>query len=182
MQNLEKLDFQKYGEFSQFIPVEGMMPLRWGETNRTLGSELQKLETSAKSDFYRCCVSAVWLFQGFLDESHLISQEIHSGEGSYLHGIMHRREGDYSNAKYWFRKSSLNSFFPQIDSWAQSDPEIDDATRHNLIPFDANSLVDAVSQVDAVESQKYGNESLERLTFYELLAVFDHCFDKAIVK
>lgn len=173
MQNLENLDLQQYGEFTRFIPTEGRMSLGWGETDPTLGSDLKKLDASAKSDFYRCCVAAVWMFQGFLDESHSISQEIDTSEGSYLHGIMHRREGDYSNAKYWFRKARVNSFFPKIDSWAQSDPQIDDSTRQSLIPFDATSLV------DAVESQKSGNESLERLTFYELLAVFDHCFDKA---
>ncbi|MBS0261422.1 MAG: hypothetical protein JSS02_05650 [Planctomycetes bacterium] len=44
----------------------------------------------------------------FLDESHQLSQSI-EGEGDdlrgdYWHAIMHRREPDYSNAKYWFRR------------------------------------------------------------------------------
>jgi hypothetical protein len=44
----------------------------------------------------------------FLDESHALSQSI-EGEGAYQlgdywHAIMHRREPDYSNAKYWFRR------------------------------------------------------------------------------
>jgi hypothetical protein len=44
----------------------------------------------------------------YLDESHNRSQSI-EGEGQdvngdYWHGIMHRREPDYGNAKYWFRR------------------------------------------------------------------------------
>ena len=40
-----------------------------------------------------------------LDGSHERSQSIESDEGSYWHGIMHRREGDFWNSKYWFRRA-----------------------------------------------------------------------------
>ncbi|HEY2413793.1 MAG TPA: hypothetical protein VGI40_16195 [Pirellulaceae bacterium] len=50
-----------------------------------------------------CCVSGVWLLHDCLDESHTISQNIDTTSGSFLHAIMHRREGDFSNSKYWFR-------------------------------------------------------------------------------
>ena len=50
------------------------------------------------------CRAGMWLLFDFLDESHTISQELHTAEGSYWHAIMHRREQDASNSKYWFRK------------------------------------------------------------------------------
>ena len=50
------------------------------------------------------CHSGLWILHNYLDDSHDISQELHTPEGSYWHAIMHRREPDPSNAKYWFRK------------------------------------------------------------------------------
>jgi hypothetical protein len=50
------------------------------------------------------CSSGLWLLAGDLDRSHTISQGIDSAEGSFWHAIMHRREGDFGNAKYWFRR------------------------------------------------------------------------------
>ena len=49
--------------------------------------------------------SLVWLYVDDLERSHTISQSVESSIGSYVHGIMHRREGDFSNAKYWFRRA-----------------------------------------------------------------------------
>jgi hypothetical protein len=49
-------------------------------------------------------LAGLWLLAGDLDRSHAFSQEIPTPTGSFWHGIMHRREGDYENAKYWFRR------------------------------------------------------------------------------
>ena len=58
--------------------------------------------------------SGLLLWNDALDASHTISQGIESGTGSYWHSIMHRREPDYSNAKYWFRRVGVHPTFPAL--------------------------------------------------------------------
>ena len=47
--------------------------------------------------------------------AHTISQELETELGSLWHGIVHRREGDFSNARYWFRRCQTLSATLGID-------------------------------------------------------------------
>lgn len=58
----------------------------------------------ATSDPERAVKSALHLWNDSLVACHELAQEIHTPTGSYLHGVMHRREPDYGNAKYWFHR------------------------------------------------------------------------------
>lgn len=58
--------------------------------------------------------SGLWLLAGDLNRSHDISQDNHSAEGSFWHGIMHRREGDFGNAKYWFGRVGKHPLLDQL--------------------------------------------------------------------
>jgi hypothetical protein len=49
-------------------------------------------------------VAGLWLWFDFLDESHRLAQNIHTATGSFWHAVMHRREGDFSNSKYWYAR------------------------------------------------------------------------------
>ena len=72
---------------------------------RALSAELALAPHPIKDhDMARACLAGLWLYHDFLEESHTLSQAIETPTGSYWHGLMHRREPDYSNAKYWFRR------------------------------------------------------------------------------
>jgi hypothetical protein len=64
--------------------------------------------------------SAGLLWHDHLDESHHLSQILNDQNGSFLHGIMHRREPDYRNAEYWFRQVGEHPAFPEIAGQARS--------------------------------------------------------------
>ena len=49
-----------------------------------------------------------------LDRSHTIAQGLHNPTGSLWHAIMHRREGDFSNSKYWLNRCGNHPAFPLI--------------------------------------------------------------------
>ncbi len=46
-------------------------------------------------------LAGLWLWHDDLEASHAISQGVHTPTGSYWHAILHRREGDFGNTKYW---------------------------------------------------------------------------------
>ena len=48
--------------------------------------------------------AGLWLYVDELERSHAISQSMNDATGAFWHGIMHRREGDFSNSHYWFRR------------------------------------------------------------------------------
>jgi hypothetical protein len=69
-------------------------------------------------DAANACRAGLWLAFGFLDESHAVSQELPTREGSYWHALMHRREPDAGNAKYWFRKVGAHPVYAMLSGEA----------------------------------------------------------------
>jgi len=103
----------------------------------------------------RCCISGLWLLAGDLDRSHSISQDIHNSNGSFWHGIMHRREHDFGNAKYWFRKVGPHPAFPLIAA-ASSD------WADGLLPMVEGSDWNPFAMVDACQMAVEHGGNLEQ--------------------
>lgn len=64
---------------------------------------------------------ALWLdAKGNWDDAHDIVQETSGLDGDWIHAYLHRKEGDLSNASYWY--SRIGKVRPTIelsDEWEQ---------------------------------------------------------------
>lgn len=106
------------------------------------------------------CLSGLWLLAGELDRSHDFSQSIDSAEGSFWHGIMHRREGDFGNAKYWFRRVGSHSVLDRLSELAE----------------DYQDAFDFVDQCQhAVRDESSARENCKLTQWLEWQALLAHC-------
>ncbi|WAH37911.1 hypothetical protein [Alicyclobacillus dauci] len=111
------------------------------------------------------------LWNDDLDASHDIAQSIHDVSGAYWHAILHRREGDYENAKHWFAQVDQHPIFepvyrqasrlwPACQSWGQWSP---------------NAFVDAVAEaVHVGENDSPIGETLRRIQVVEFSFLLRH--------
>jgi hypothetical protein len=152
-------------------PRPERMPM--AELNHRLGTILNRSPLSTEAQALIRSMALLW--HDHLDSSHALSQEIESADGSFLHGIMHRREPDYGNAKYWFGHVGAHPGFPEIARRAgilldSSDP---DGLKHQLLPdgcWDAFAMVDAVER--AAPSRNLLLQKIQRIEFEVLLERF----------
>jgi len=109
-----------------------------------------------------------------LEGCHRVFQDAHSDLGSYWHGMMHRREGDFDNARYWFRRAgSLPVFAKLHGDVASFSPDMA-----------KQSLWDPYLFTGMCEQARHGAEDdqgeLPRLQRAEFDALFDYSWRQAL--
>ena len=111
-----------------------------------------------------------------LDAAHRIFQDDASDLGSYWHGVMHRREGDFDNARYWFRRAGRLPIFDRMhQAAAQVSPNMSRQTT-----WDAYLLTGMCEQAKFGDTDAIGEcLRLQRVEFEELLA---YCWRKGIAQ
>ena len=130
------------------------------------------------------CLSGVWLRYDFLDESHTLSQSISTTTGSYWHGIMHRREPDYSNAKYWFRQVGRHPVFEPLAHDAAQLAADEKNLRADASFLTEQAVWDAFAFVDlcaaAISSDSSTERLCQRIQQQEARLLFDYCYRQAV--
>ena len=49
---------------------------------------------------------ALWFdHQGNWERAHVVAQDIDDRDGAWVHAYLHRKEGDRTNAAYWYRRA-----------------------------------------------------------------------------
>ena len=97
-------------------PEPGPGPRAGVQAVEPLNDALEKIfaESKLSAENRELVRALVLLWHDHLDAAHAIAQNIESRDGSFVHGMMHRREMDFSNAKYWFRRAGPHPCVPQI--------------------------------------------------------------------
>ena len=181
-----KIHTAKYGEaFAEVLDAERIPPLGPGSQQSKIRPPLAALtldrafagSTLVDSDMAQCCLSGIWLLYNYLDESHTISQDIATTTGSYWHGIMHRREPDFSNAKYWFRRVGPHPVFQPLYDEATAIVQAtstDMSLGHEWDPF---GFVDACQE--ALSANPPSATVCAQIAHAEWWLLFDYCYEQA---
>ena len=139
----------------------------------------QLLEGPVRShDDAKCLLSGLWLWHDQLDASHEISQSVHTPSGSFWHAIMHRREGDFSNAKYWYARCRHHPVLRDIADRAAA--VLDGAPKSPSLQrlfdgqWDPDGFVDIVEAVHRTPDDPLYPAAV-KLQRIEWQALFGHC-------
>ena len=189
---VNEFDISAYGPVcQQLLEEQQLCELGPGQPHQVMGQQLAKTQpvdlfqgqNVTNFEMAACCLSGLWLWNDFLEESHRISQEISTATGSYWHAMMHRREPDFPNAKYWFRQVDDHAIFPKLCRKAAqiASSAALDSTSEFLIqqvewdPFHFTDLCES-----ALGRGTRSEQLCREVARCEWALLFDYCFDQAL--
>ncbi len=95
------------------LPLADAMAVLRPTTFRTEAIHVKSIEAPPE------ILAGLWLYVDDLEHSHTLAQALDPPTGAWWHAIVHRREGDFWNSKYWYRRvgdhpamQSLQGFNP----------------------------------------------------------------------
>jgi hypothetical protein len=113
-------------------------------------------------------LSGLYLYFCGYEQSHNISQELHTTEGSFWHGIMHRQEPDAANAAYWFRRVGQHPVFPGLHRAAE---DLGLHVGDNWDPFAFIEICEKARRKPGTEEEAMA----KRVQLAEWQLLFDYC-------
>jgi hypothetical protein len=124
---MREIEFQSYGPAARELisraiseglpqtlplgtPVADAKPALQAMTDQTVSNN-RRVRMPHDAEALR---AGLWLLYDYMEESHELSQKIATPSGSYWHAILHRREPDASNAKYWLARVGEHPVSPEL--------------------------------------------------------------------
>jgi len=174
---------------SLLTPADLRPPLDAGSRNLAMRDPLLQLTADrlldappVRQDEAACCLAGLWLWHNFLDEAHMICRSCETPSGNSWHAIMHRREADFENSKYWYRRAGNHPCHERIARFVEQLREA-----HSEIPaadwplqagrWDPCRFVDWTREV--VGSDSPAVPVCRELARAEWIALFDSCYQRA---
>jgi hypothetical protein len=110
----------------------------------------------------------LWLRVGIFQPAHILVQDGRNDVERYIHGIVHRLEGDFWNSKYWFRQVRNREFLKALEEAIPIELRefglYDSAQQIGLFPngcFSSSQFVDQCERLIA-SSKKDRNQSFSK--------------------
>jgi hypothetical protein len=133
-----------------------------------------------------CVLAGLHCWNDDYAASHTIAQGIEDADGSYWHAIDHRREPDYANCRYWFRRAGTHPVYPAVrdaveaalraseGEWAaRSAVEVANG------PWDADRMVGWCESAEAGRLPQQARAALEAAQDAEIRALLADCLRRA---
>lgn len=115
VQSVDGLPEFTEAELSPFTPRKSFPR---GDVYRKLIRDFDSESEFGKNPDAIAITAGLYLWHDDIHTSHNYSQSVQglgrNVAGDYWHGIMHRREPDYSNGKYWYRRVGDHPIFPAL--------------------------------------------------------------------
>lgn len=180
---------QLYETLAQQLRARETPPLApknvWNETisgqlqsdDETLfGAQITRADAAsdnAASTRRALCRAALFLWNDDLDAAHNIVQPLeNNATANAIHAMIHRREKDFSNALYWWRKTGTH---PLLGSLGAAARELDGAREYSQL-FGRDDIFDAAAFTKLCENATPQNEDfLRRVQAVELEKTYQFC-------
>lgn len=143
------------------------------------GKHVQQLIADASLPGNSLLVAMIWLRIGVIDPPHAIVQVSETPIASYLHGVVHRLEGDYWNSKYWFKQTQgdrqLETLFNAIRRRLQEESLWQSATDLKIVRerFEPCEFVSACQQLRQQAAIQENVVILERIGWVEWACLWE---------
>jgi hypothetical protein len=176
--NLREATAETYSK----LVVSGGTPAAAAELLASVKPEQLLTSKPISPAYTQALLAALWLWHDGLDECHRIVQQSTDGPAtptySFWHAIMHRREGDFSNSKYWYARAGSHPIVASLKAKAGTiinrAPADKTLLRLTNGEWDPNLFVDFTESLADDQTNPFYEVAVE-LQRMEWLALFEYC-------